>query len=627
MYMRNWINKLYNKQISGLGLAVFRICFCIVMLCEIIQMYYFRHLIYDKIPYIEHAEINFAIPLVIWAISIILMILGLFTRTATIINYLFTLVLIGSIQSYEYHMFYAYVGMSFIMIFLPISRNLSLDRLLLKYKYSNTKFNYNPPTTVSVLTYYVPILIGIAFVYFDSVFFKLSSNYWSTGLGMWLPSSVPHTAMIPLPNILNLKYLMLFLGYLTLMFEAIFLFTFFRKKWRIPLLIIGLGLHLGILICYPIPWFALGMCAVYLLMVPVGFWERIFTPKNPTPAITFYYDGECPLCNRTKLAIQHFDVLKKVDFKTVQYFAEQQPLLKDTPYDTLLDDIHSIRKDKVYTGLDTYIQVLDSMVYTKPLSWLIRLPGIYNLGKAIYGFVAKNRNTERCTEDNCGYTPPVLPVKDEKMKILQSFTLRDLKVSAITYGLSILVILQVIVSYNSPLNKNIRQKIHFEKTIINKQLELISKKVEKQTKPLLGITGHGVFMDYHFSEYNHVIAVVYKDKNNQEKWLPIIDQDGTPGDYLFGPTWTKWSFRVCHNKINQTNLEKGIRDFTAFWAYKNGVNLQDANFIIKVKNIDTPTTWKKDFLKDQMEKPWQDVGIANWRNNQFSIDIPIIESL
>ena len=109
--------------------------------------------------------------------------------------------------------------------------------------------------------------------------------------------------------------------------------------------------------------------------------------------------------------------------------------------------------------------------------------------------------------------------------------------------------------------------------------------------------------------------------------MPIIDQDGTPGDYLFGPTWAKWSFRVCHNKINQTNLEKGIRDFTAFWAYKNGVNLQDANFIIKVKNIDTPTTWKKDFLKDQMEKPWQDVGIANWRNNQFSIDIPIIESL
>lgn len=627
MNFKNIIKRLYDSKISGLGLSIFRICFSLVLLCEIIQMYYFRHLIYDKIPFIEQAEVNFAIPLVIWAIAVIFMILGFFTRTATIINYLFALVLIGSIKTYEYHMFYAYMGMSFLMIFLPISKNLSLDRLLLKYKYSNTRFNYNPPTTVSVLAYYVPVLVGIGFVYFDSIFFKFTSSFWRSGLGMWLPSSVPQTAMIPLTDLLNLKYLMLFLGYITLAFEAIFLFAFFRKKWRIPLLIIGLGLHLGILICYPIPWFALGMCAVYLLMVPVGFWERIFTPKNPTPAITFYYDGECPLCKRTKLAIQHFDILKKVEFKTVQYYAEQQALLKDIPYDTLLDDIHSIKNGKVYTGLDTYIQVLDSMVYTKPLSWLIRIPGIYHLGKAVYGFVAKNRNTERCTEDNCGYTPPVLPVKDEKMKILQSFTLKDLKVSGITYGLSILVLLQVIVSYNSPLNKIIRQKIHFEQTTINKKLELISKKVEKQTKTLLGITGHGVFMDYHFSEYNHVIAVVYKDKHNQETWLPIIDRDGTPGDYLYGPTWAKWSFRVNHNKINQVNLDKGIRDFTAFWAYKNGINLQDAHFIIKVKKIDTPTVWKKDFLKDQMEKPWKDVGTAHWNKHKYTIDIPVIESL
>lgn len=89
----------------------------------------------------------------------------------------------------------------------------------------------------------------------------------------------------------------------------------------------------------------------------------------------------------------------------------------------------------------------------------------------------------------------------------------------------------------------------------------------------------------------------------------------------------KWSFRVNHNKINQNNLEKGIRDFTAFWAYKNGIDLNDANFTIKVKKIDTPKSWEKDFLKKQMQKPWKDVGTARWRDKEYFIDIPIIEEL
>lgn len=373
--MKNLISKLYDKKISGLGLSVFRVAYSMVLLAEICQFYYFRHLMFDKIPYIEKAEINFGIPIVIWGIACFMVMMGLFTRFSTILNYLMSLILIGSITTFEYHMFYAYMGINFLMIFLPVSRNISLDRLLIKLKYSNTRFNYNPPTDVSVLAYFVPILLGMAFVYFDSIFFKFSSKYWMTGLGLWYPSSLPQTAFIPLNWLLNQKYLVLAMGFLTVAFETIFLFTFFRKKWRVPLLIIGLGLHIGILICYPIPWFALGMCTLYLLMVPVSWWKKLFgTEKISQPKLTFYYDGECPLCNRTKITIQHFDSCKKIDFKTVQYYAEQESLLKEISYDELLDDIHSVRNGKVYKGLDTYIQVLSVMGYTKPFSWILRIP-------------------------------------------------------------------------------------------------------------------------------------------------------------------------------------------------------------------------------------------------------------
>lgn len=622
------IRRLYEKQISGLGLSIFRIFYGMVLLAEICQFYYFRHLVFDKIPYLEKAEINFGIPIAIWGISVVFIILGLFTRTATLINYLLSLILIGSITTYEYHMFYAYMGINFLMLFLPVSRNLSLDRLLLKYKYSNTRFAYNPPTDVSVLSYFVPILVGVAFVYFDSVLWKYTSTFWKAGLGLWLPTSVPVNVYMSLQSFLNLKYLVIFLGYLTLFFETIFLFTFFKKRWRIPLVLIGLGFHIGILICYPIPWFALGMCAIYLLMIPVGWWKKLFGEnKKAKPKMTFYYDGECPLCNRTKIAIQHFDLGKKIDFKTVQYYSEEEPLLKDIPFDTLLDDIHSVRKGKVYTGLDTYIQILDSMGYTKPLSWLLRLPGVYHLGKLVYGYVAKNRDTERCTEENCGYTPPVIPPKEEEFKLLQHFTLKDLKINLITIGLIILVLFQMIVSYNSPLNVTFRDIIGFEKTNFNKRLEKISSTISKHSKDYLGITGHGVFMDYHFTEYNHNIAVVFVDANNQEKWLPITKKDGTTGNYMLGSIWAKWGFRANANEINQDDLKNGIRDFTAFWAKKNRVNLNDATFIIKLKKIETPKGWEKDFLKRQMEKPWQDIGTATWKDKKYSIEIPEVEKL
>ncbi|WP_312767455.1 DCC1-like thiol-disulfide oxidoreductase family protein [Epilithonimonas sp.] len=616
------IKRLYNKNISGLGLSIFRIIYGLVLLCEVSQLYFFRHLIFDKIPFVDAAEIDFSIPISIWIISIIFLVLGLFTRLATIINYLMTIILIGSINTYEYHMFYAYLGMNFLLLFLPVSRNLSLDRLILKYKYSNTRFNYDPPREVSVLSYFIPIMVGAAFVYFDSIFYKFTSFFWTKGLGLWFPTSFPNTVFIPINGILDQKYLILFLGYLTVAFETIFIFTFFRKKWRVPLLIIGLGLHMGILICYPIPWFALGMCSIYLLMVPVSFWEKLFLPKKKSPVMTFYYDGECPLCNRTKITIQHFDIKGRIDFKTVQYYGEQEPLLQEVPLDDLLDDIHSIKNGKVYKGLDTYIQVLGSINYLKPLSWILRIPGIYHLGKITYRFIAKNRNTERCTEDNCGFTPPVLPPKEESFKILQNYTLSDLKVLGITIGLSFILFLQVFVSYNS-----IKKGMSFKATSVNKILGHLSDEIEKPAKTFLGITHHAVFMDYHFSDYNHIIAIAHLDKNGKQTWLPIINQDGTPGAYLCGSTWVKWTFRVANNNIDQKNLKIGIRDFTAFWANKNNIDLRDAKFIIKVKKIDSPKEWEKGFLQKQMDKPWQDIGVAKWKNKNYNIDIPEVEKL
>jgi len=181
--LHKFINATFDKKVNGIGLAVFRIAYAIVLLCEIAQMYYFRHLIFDKIPYIDRAENNFGIPIGIWFLSVVFILFGAFTRWATVINYLFSLTLIGSITTFEYHVFYAYMGINFLIMFMPLSQCFSLDRLFQKLKYSNTTFQYNPTKNVSQFFYFLLPFVGIGLVYFDSVFYKLASNMWLEGLG------------------------------------------------------------------------------------------------------------------------------------------------------------------------------------------------------------------------------------------------------------------------------------------------------------------------------------------------------------------------------------------------------------------------------------------------------------
>jgi predicted DCC family thiol-disulfide oxidoreductase YuxK len=628
-FISNFLKKSFDKEIDGIGLAVFRIAYSLILLCEIAQMYYFRHLIFDKIPYIELSEINFAIPIGIWFLSVFFILFGAFTRFFSIINYLMSLILIGSIGSYEYHVFYAYMGVNFLLIFLPVSQCFSIDRLIQKLKYSNTTFQYNPSKKVKQLYYFLPVFVAVGLVYFDSIFVKLTANSWLHGLGMWMPSSFPMMVHNNLTFVLNNKIIMLFLGYLTLVFEALFIFLFFRKKFRIVMLIIGVGLHLGILITFPIPWFALIFISLYLLLVPVSFWQKVFKPKNGKATLKFYYDSECPLCVRTKIIISHFDFFNKIEFKTVQFDASEEASLKDIDRNTLLDDIHSVNlKGTVFSGVDTYIEVLKRIFYLYPISLLLRIPGIYHLAKKVYAYVALNRTNERCTEKNCGYNPPEIP-NDSKIKLLQNYNVNDLKLSLFKWLIYSLSFAQLIIILNSPLCNKLYASVGFKNSKVHNYFSAFNNNLISITKPLLGLTSHNVFIDdIHYKGYSHIIAVLYKNNvTNEEVWLPIINKNGQPSYYSYGTNWRKVSFSMNNPNINLKILSSGVRDFTAFWAIKNGVDLKNATFLIKVKKIDTPRGWEKDFLNKQIVKPWIDGGFVQWKDNQFSSQIKDIESL
>tara|TARA_R110002167_G_scaffold35735_2_gene113941 strand:- start:1001 stop:2887 length:1887 start_codon:yes stop_codon:yes gene_type:complete len=628
--MKRIITRLYDKKIDASGLAIFRLCFSLVMLCEVIQLYYFRHLIYDKVPYIELSEIDYTVPLLLWMASIVFIAIGLFTRVASIVNYIFCLVFIATINSYEYHMFYVYMGVSFLFLFTSIEKVFSFDRLGLILKHSNTRVTYKPSRKTSVLNYYAYVLCGIAFVYFDSIFYKTASYNWLNGMGMWLPSSLPQITHLDSQSfLLNSKWLSLFLGYVTFVFEAVFLFTFFRKKWRLPLFIVGVGLHIGILIEFPLPWFGLGVSALYLLMVPVSFWRKIREKLSFKSArLIFYYDEECPLCNRTKIIINYLDFFNAIEFKGVQTYGFNNPLFKDINQEDLLDNIYSISNNgTIYSGIDTYKVAFKKIPFLFSLGILLSIPGIYHIGKWIYTKVADNRYVERCTEENCGFIPATFPSQIDDIKLSKTIKIKDLRIGFITFGFVLILFFQINITLNSLLINNFKQNIGFTGTTFSHVLNKVSIPLHKISKTFLGVTTHAVFMDTHFNEYNHIVAIEAILDNGEKLWLPIIDKDGNPDKYAYSFNWVKWTFRINSPKIDQTKLEKGIRDFTAFWAYKNEINLNTTKFMIKVKKVDIPTRWEEDFLSKQIAKPWLDGGYVEWETGTFYSFVKDIEKI
>src|SRR3546814_8295382 len=84
---------------------------------------------------------------------------------------------------------------------------------------------------------------------------------------------------------------------------------------------------------------------------------------------------------------------------------------------------------------------------------------------------------------------------------------------------------------------------------------------------------------------------VCKQKTAYEMRISDWSSDVCSSD-LIGHNWVKYTFRVNSPNIDQEALKDGIRDFTSFWAHKNGISLHNAIFEIRVKKNLQPTKWE-----------------------------------
>lgn len=269
----------FSQPRSAVGLGMFRIVYALTLLGEVAQLCSLRHLVFDEAPY-QSAGGFFTIPVfAAWMSCIICLVIGLHTRTAAVGNYLMTLATFSTFDYWEYHVDYIYTGVNGFLILVPAGRSLSVDAWVARRRAARR--GQPPPTEfVPRVHYDALILVGIALVYFDSVFYKLASPMWTSGLGLWRPASLPHNTHWNVGRLLDIKPLMLALSHITLAFETVFVFVMWWDRLRPWLFTIGVGLHLGIVVMFPIPWFGFAVFALYLLLVPDAWWARVVPRAN-----------------------------------------------------------------------------------------------------------------------------------------------------------------------------------------------------------------------------------------------------------------------------------------------------------------------------------------------------------
>jgi len=618
--------RYHQRSAPAFIVGLLRILYALVALQEILFLLYFSHLIFDPIPYIDVEFPMIPLFLTLWALVATCLLVGYKSHIAIIANYIFWIVFVNFTpmqRDFDGGFDLFMIGVGLFMIFMPLSRGLSIDNLLYKLQFKHKK-QPSLPKEMSVLVLMMPVLICLGFLYFDSAIHKLFAEHWRNGLGGWLPSSMPYyISALDLSWLLNVEWLQKSIGYIIFVFQFSFIFLFYRRNFRPLFLLVGAGLHAGITITFNIYPFGLGMLSIYVLMVPFSWWQGLRDRLvYSSPLLTVFYDGDCPLCNRTAIVIQHFDVFRSVVFKDLQTYAAEEPKLSAYDHQALLSDLYAVdTQGAIYQGVDTYSQIFVKMRYLAIVGWVLRFPGIYQMAKRVYRSIAEGRERVVCN-DACLPEVAKKPYPlDLYSKVFEQYA--EKKPKQFRFKLAKIFMLLVVLQLNSSIHYGLMYRLYdlseVESPVAN-QLRSLSNSILMLSTTFIGITPHALYLHDHFEGYEDILAITYIDKAGNEQWLPFVNEQGR----MLAPNWGRvhsmWANIAVTPNINSERLNKFIMKVTAFWGKKVGLDLNDATFIIKHKKIVSPVEWKNNLRQDNLAGEWENIGAAIWQEGRIEIN-------
>jgi predicted DCC family thiol-disulfide oxidoreductase YuxK len=450
------------------------------------------------------------------------------------------------------------------------------------------------------------------------------AEHWRNGLGAWLPASMPYyISAINMSWLLDSEILQKTIGYIILVFQFTFLFLFHFRYLRPLYFVVGAGLHLGITLTLNIYPFGLGMLIFYSLMLPFAWYKKIgcyLTEKMPT--LTVFYDEQCPLCARTVLTINHFDIFNCIDFKGAQTYASQYPTINKISRATLLTDLYALDEDDtVYSGVNTYAQILINMRYLAVAGYFLKIPIVYDFACKKYRAIADSRTRILCDshcEPAASITAPLSLYDQIFSPTSEKLARRNI------HRLSKLLILISILQINSSVYYGLiyRLDIDTKTTVVTALLTKVSNSFVHYSSAFIGITPHALYLHDHFEGYDHLLAITYLDSEGEEKWLPFVTPEGRLASPNWGRVHSMWANIAVTPTIDHWRLSKFIMKITAFWGIDEGLDLNAIVFNIKLKKISAPSYWVEGLLESNLSGEWATIGSATWDSKSIDISLP-----
>ena len=271
-----WFRGLHDEVGSPFPLAAFRILYAVALIADIGQTMSFRHLLLDPVPFVVPDPSLRSLLLLPWMFFAFVLLIGYATRLAAFAVYALNVYLLGfyfADHGIGWQVDGVFIFGSLLLVFMPSDRAWSLKRHLEVRSARKTGRPIRPPKRVRPV-WGMALAFTVATLYVHAVLWQTSSLMWLGGLGLWGPASLPYNTFYDVAPLLDVLSLMLAAGYVALVFEVVFPLMIWFRGLRTPLIIIGLVLHLGIALFFPIPIFSLVMVAFYLGFVPDGVYER-----------------------------------------------------------------------------------------------------------------------------------------------------------------------------------------------------------------------------------------------------------------------------------------------------------------------------------------------------------------
>jgi len=565
----NWLKK-YDFPVSTVGFAFFRITFSLFLLVLISSIYYYRPIIFNAIPHIALNPFPAKLFLSIWALVVFILMIGWQTRIVAIINYLFVVITAFTFSNSGCGSFnddLMRIG-SFLLIIMPAKQSYSIDHVLHTIKYGQ-----RPSTQTSYWNYLAALFVSLGLMYWASSLTKIYSPMWNKGLGLWIPSVMPHNKWHDLTFYLNWKWAHIIANYLTMAWEFGLIFALFFKKIRHYAAWIGVFFHLIIASIFPFPLLCFGPIPFYLLFINDKFWQKFkmssveitINPNNPKQnALARLISG---LNNHT---VVHHHTLKNIIINQTEYvnnWLAASAVLKSSLGGKLI---------ALFLHFELFRLIIDFILEE----------------------VIKLQNPEQSPQ----------PIISEKIRywVLGIFC----------FGLLSVQTFYSSYHFYSRIKGGVTTVELKKFYAVRKDISDYSLKPSNLFRTLFGLNARGVFIDHSLSGSKTVFAVVQKQANGDTLWLPFFNATGYCMNMNMNLAWSKYTFNsVCSGTIpNPKELEKSIW----LWANKNNIKTDSLDFAVLKRNYHFPSTFQKDYHQQLINQSWIPEGNVKWRKGIYT---------